>query len=108
MKEYIIATDKKSNFFAIALTPAACAVVPAIGGFILANSKDPIVSILVLLAVAISFLIFHVMALDWRDTKLSNTALSVALKQRDKEIREMRDPDRIEQTVRRLAKGANE
>ncbi len=87
---HIIVADKKSNFIATVVTPATCSVVPAIGGFILANSHDPFFSLLCFLAVIISGLVFHLMALDWRDTKLSNTALCAALSERDKEIEKLK------------------
>ena len=87
---HVVIADKKSNFIATVATPTTCALVPAIGGFILASSHDPFFSLLCFLSVVISGLVFHIMALDWRDTKLSNTALCAVIRERDAEIERLK------------------
>lgn len=75
-----VTPDKKSDAFFTGVIPALAGIIPMFGGYIIAVGQSPITTFIGFMAACASAAAFRLMALDWRDTRIANTALCLAAK----------------------------
>lgn len=74
--------DRVGNFLTTVLLPFLVAVVPAYAGFLLSSTSESLVRALALCGVLVAGFIVHLLAIDWRETKLGNAQLCRALREK--------------------------
>lgn len=70
---------KTSNFIITSVVPTLAAWIPLMMGYILGSNPHPLNALCAFLGFATSAMMFRGIACEWRDTKLANSALQIAL-----------------------------